>query len=74
MSLKSLRLKRGLTQRQLADKVPSVSHGRIGDYESGRLPIENMTLGTALKLCDALRVSNPRRLLNDDTPDTSGVE
>ena len=68
MSLRSLRLKRGLTQRQLADRVDKVSYGRIGDYESGRLPIENMTLGTALKLCDALRVSNPRRLLDDDAP------
>lgn len=25
-----------------------------------------MTLGTALKLCDALRVSNPRKLLDSE--------
>ena len=68
MSLRSLRLKRGLTQEQLADKVPSMTRGRIGDYETGRRPIGNMTLDTALALCDALRVSNPRRLLDDDAP------
>lgn len=68
MSLRELRHKRGYTQRQLADKVDGVSNGRIADYESGRLPIENMTLGTALKLCDALRVSNPRKLLDADKP------
>ena len=42
--------------------------GRVGDYESCRIPIENMTLGMALKLCDALKVSNPRKLLEAEKP------
>ncbi|MDU3566178.1 hypothetical protein [Bifidobacterium longum] len=38
----------------------------MSKYERGNKPIENMTLGTALKLCDALRVSNPRKLLDSE--------
>ena len=68
MSLRELRQKRGLTQRQLADKIDGVSHGRIDDYEAGRRPIEGMSLGVALKLCDALKVSNPRKLLEAERP------
>ena len=63
MGLRELRIKRGLTQRQLAGKVKGVSRGRIAQYETGNMQIENMTLGTAIKICDALRISNPRRLL-----------
>ncbi|MBT1175182.1 helix-turn-helix transcriptional regulator [Bifidobacterium sp. LC6] len=66
MGLRELRLKRGLTQQQLGEKV-GMSQGNLGDYETGRRPIENMTLGMSLRLCDALRVSNPRKLL-DDSP------
>lgn len=32
MGLRELRLKRGMTQRELADKV-GISYGRVGDYE-----------------------------------------
>ena len=65
MSLKGLRLKRGLTQEQLAAKVPGVNQARIAGYERGHYDVSNMSLGTAIKLCDALRVSNPRKLLDD---------
>ena len=68
MSLRELRQKRGYTQRQLADKIDGVGYGRIADYENGRRPIEGMSLGVALKICDALRVSNPRKLLEADKP------
>ncbi|MBT1166247.1 helix-turn-helix transcriptional regulator [Bifidobacterium simiarum] len=67
MSLRELRLKRGLTQQQLADKSGS-SRGNIANYENGIIDVSNMTLGTALKICDALRVSNPRKLLDDVKP------
>lgn len=68
MGLRDLRQKRGYSQEQLVSKVDGMSGGRIGDYETGRRPIENMTLGTALAICDALRVANPRKLLEADTP------
>lgn len=66
MSLRELRLKRGLTQSQLGEKV-GVSQQRLAEYELGKRPIGNMTLDNALRICDALRVSNPRKLLDADT-------
>ena len=64
MGLKELRLKRGLTQRELAEKV-GMSGGNISDIESGRRSEANLTLATAIKLCDALRVANPRKILSN---------
>lgn len=66
MGLKELRVKRGMTQQQLADKV-GMSRPRIAAYESGTHEIGNMTLNEALALCDALRVRNPRKLLDSDS-------
>ncbi|MDY4678451.1 helix-turn-helix domain-containing protein [Bifidobacterium tsurumiense] len=66
MSIKTLRLKRGMTQKELAEKIPGFDRGRIADYETGRRSVSNMTLGKALAICDALHVSNPRKLLDDD--------
>ena len=65
MSLKALRLKRGWTQQQLADKL-GVTYQRISAIESGARPIGGVSLENAIVICDALRVSNPRRLLDDD--------
>lgn len=64
MSLRELRLKRGLTQQQLADKL-GVTQQRIAAFESGKRDVGGMSLDVALRFCDALRVSNPRRLLDD---------
>ena len=66
MGLKELRMRRGLTQRELAEKV-GMSGGNISDIESGRRSEANLTLATAIKLCDALRVRNPRKLLDSDS-------
>ena len=60
--LRDLRLTRGLTQRQLAEKV-GTSRGNIASIECGRRSEANLILATAVKLCDALHVSNPRKLL-----------
>lgn len=68
MGLKELRMKRGLTQRELAKKA-GMSGGNISDIESGRRSEANLTLATAIKLCDALRVRNPRKLLDSDSSD-----
>lgn len=66
MSLKELRMKRGLTQRELAERI-GVTRQHIAAYENGVNSIDNMTLGKAIKLCDALRVANPRKLLDSDS-------
>lgn len=63
MGLKELRMKRGLTQQQLAEKI-GVTRQHVAAYESGTHEIGNMTLNKALALCDALRVRNPRKLLD----------
>ena len=65
MGLKELRMKRGLTQRELAEKV-GMSGGNIAAIECGRRSEANLTLATAIKLCDALKVRNPRKLLDSD--------
>lgn len=66
MGMRELRLKRGMTQQQLADKV-GMSQSRIAAYESGTNDVSNMTLGNALKFCSVLRVANPRKLLDSDS-------
>ena len=66
MGLKELRMKRGMTQRELAEKA-CMSGGNIAAIECGRRSEANLTLATAIKLCDALRVRNPRKLLDSDS-------
>lgn len=66
MGLKELRMKRGMTQRELAEKI-GVTQQHIAAYENGVNGIDNMTLGKAIKLCDALKVRNPRKLLDSDS-------
>lgn len=52
-NLREIRKSKQLTQGQLAEMV-GCSQGRIGDYEKGRCTIENITLGVALKISNAL--------------------
>lgn len=65
MGLKELRTKRGLTQRQLADKS-GVHYVEIAQIETRKRNVRTLSLDTALRLCDALRVANPRKLLDSD--------
>ncbi|MBW3081706.1 helix-turn-helix transcriptional regulator [Bifidobacterium sp. 79T10] len=67
MGLRELRLKRGMTQQQLADRL-GVTRQRIAAIETGQRPIGGVSLDNALAICDALRVSNPRKLLDDSEP------
>ena len=43
-----------------------MSQQRLAEYESGKRPIANITLGNASAICDALHVSNPRKLLDPE--------
>ena len=65
MGLRELRLKRGMTQQQLAEKL-GVTRQHVAAYENGVNSVSNMTLAKALRMCDALHVANPRKLLDDD--------
>ena len=56
MGLRELRLKRGMTQQQLAEKL-GVTRQHVAAYENGVNSISNMTLAKALRMCDALHVA-----------------
>ena len=66
MGLQELRMKRGLTQRELAQRS-GVHHVEIAQIETGKRNVRAVSLDTALRLCDALRVRNPRKLLDPDS-------
>ena len=65
MSLKELRLKRGYSQRELEGRS-GVHHNAIAKFESGERDIRSASLDTALRLCDALKVRDPRKLFDSD--------
>ncbi|MCI1936195.1 MAG: helix-turn-helix transcriptional regulator [Bifidobacteriaceae bacterium] len=60
--LRSLREKRGMSQNALAMKS-GIAANRISDTETGRRDILNISLGTAIKLADALEVKDLRELV-----------
>lgn len=62
MALAEIRKSNGLSQRQLA-KVSGVSASRIADIERGERDIRNASLATAVKLGDALKLKDLRKLL-----------
>ena len=53
--IKELRLEKGLTQTQLA-ALAGTQQSRLGEYERGDKAIENMRVGQAKKIADALGV------------------
>lgn len=65
MGLRELRLKGGMTQQQLADKI-GVSQPRVAAFETGQRSVGGMSLDVAIRICDALHVKNPRKLLEED--------
>ena len=66
MCMRELRLKRGMTQQQLADKA-GLSQSRVGAFETGQRNVGGMSLAVAIRICDALKVRNPRKLLDSDS-------
>lgn len=69
MGMRELRLKRGMTQQQLADKA-GLSQQRVAAFETGQRNVGGMSLAVAIRICDALKVRNPRKLLDSD-PESS---
>ena len=66
MGLKELRMKRGLTQRELAERI-GVTRQRVAAFETGARETSGMSLGVAIRICDVLKVRNPRKLLDSDS-------
>ena len=66
MGMRELRLKRGMTQQQLADKA-GLSQSRVGAFETGQRNVGGMSLAVAIRICDALHVKNPRKLLESES-------
>ena len=66
MGLKELRMKRGLTQRELAEKI-GVTQPRVAAFETGARKTGGMSLDVAVRICDVLKVRNPRKLLDSDS-------
>lgn len=73
MSLRELRQKRGLSQRDLAAKS-GVSYVNIAKFETGARSIRSASLDTALRLCDALKIANPRKLLEGESPKENNAD
>ena len=65
ISLKQLRIKRGYSQRELAQRS-GVHYVEIAQIETVKRNVRTLSPDTALRLCDALRVANPRKLLDSD--------
>lgn len=75
MGLRELRLKRGMTQQQLADKA-GLTQQRVGAFETGQRKVSGMSLDVAIRICDTLHVKNPFKLLESDSDvkgDANGV-
>ena len=53
--IKELRKEKGLTQTELAE-LAGTQQNRLGEYERGDRLLENMTVGQAKKIADALGV------------------
>lgn len=66
MGMRELRLKRGMTQQQLADKA-GLSHQRVSAFGTSARKTSGMSLAVAIRICDALKVRNPRKLLDSDS-------
>lgn len=63
MDMKTLRMRRGLTQSQVATLL-GVTQPYIARYESGEHNLGNMTARNFLKLCDILNCT-PNELLEE---------
>lgn len=65
MGLAELRKNKNLTQRELAKRA-GISNVTIANYERGDRDTGNMTLRNAIRIADALKVRDLRKLLDSD--------
>jgi transcriptional regulator with XRE-family HTH domain len=73
MGMRELRLKRGMTQKQLGDRI-GVTQQRIAAFETGQRSAGGMSLDVAVRICDALHVKNPRKLLESESESSADSE
>lgn len=64
MGLAELRKSKNLTQRELAERA-GLPYSRIAAIETRKRPIEDASFKTVLRLADALKVRDLRKLLDD---------
>lgn len=60
--IKEMRVAAGLTQKALAEKS-GVNIRIIQKYETGEYGTKNMTVDTAIRICDALGIDDIRDLV-----------
>lgn len=60
-----MRKNKNLTQRELAKRA-GISNVTIANYERGDRDTGNMTLRNAIRIADALKVRDLRKLLDSD--------
>lgn len=65
MILQEIRKKKGMTQKELAEKI-GVSEWTIKAYEQGKRALENATIDIILDLCIALECSVEELFADDD--------
>lgn len=53
-SIRIARKDQGLSQQELADKIPKLDRSKISDMENGK---EDFLLSTLLKICNALNTT-----------------
>ena len=62
----SIRIKRkelGLSQQELANKIPKLDRSKISDMENGK---EDFVFSTLLKICDALNTTLEKLINNKE--------
>lgn len=62
-SIRTARKEQGLSQQELADKIPKLDRSKISDMENGK---EDFVLSTLLKICNALNTTLEKLIHNNE--------
>ena len=52
-NIKTIRTQKNISRAQLAE-LSGLHYNKIGDYETNRIPIENITIGNLYRIAQAL--------------------